>query len=93
MGYNSFLIYAILIVNGGDYMFYHGFDTDDLTDRQNYVFNKLRRKSLVALGFIEYCIWMNKSSGQFNNYDGDCDYLNKVKPEVLKECGIDLNKL
>lgn len=79
-------------------MFYAGYDTDDLTDRQNYIFHKLNHNSsngitMLALNFLRHCIRKNFSLKQFNDYDGDCDYLFDVKQEILDRCGINLNTL
>lgn len=79
-------------------MIYSGWDTDDLTNRQHYVFCKLNNNStsgitIAALNFLRYCIKKNHACGEFNNYEGNCDYLSRVKQETLEKCGIDLNIL
>ena len=79
-------------------MLHCGWDTDDLTDRQNYIFHKLNRNStvgisLLALNFLSYSVKKNFGLKQFDNYEGDCDYLSFVKKETLEELGIDLETL
>ena len=60
---------------------YSGYDTDDLTDRQNHYFNILNKQAkgggitMFALSFLKHCVRQNYSSSQFDNYEGDCDYL------------------
>lgn len=60
---------------------YSGYDTDDLTDRQNHYFNILNKHvkgkgiTMFALSFLKHCVQQNHSYGQFDNYEGDCDYL------------------
>ena len=74
-----------------------GYDTDDLTDRQNYVFHKLyegsRNNLILPKMFLVSCVSKNISYREFTNYDGDCDYLLKLEPETLKEFGIDMKTL
>lgn len=76
-------------------MIYSGWDTDDLTDRQNYIFHKLNSSSsvgisMLALNFLSYCVKKNFGLKQFDNYEGDCDYLLSVKKEILEELDINL---
>lgn len=79
-------------------MIFAGYDTDDLTDRQNYVFHKLynnpaAKNNVLALNFLACCVRENFQFGQFNNYDGDCDYLLNVKQETLDTYRIVLNTI
>lgn len=75
-------------------MIVQGYDTDDLTDRQNYVFNQLGRTTFIALSFLSYCVMRNNSLGLFDNYEGDCDYLVDISPDILLEdYGINLDTL
>lgn len=74
------------------------YDTDDLTDRQNYVFRKLynnpvANNNLLALNFLSYSVSKNFMCREFDNYKDDCDYLSNVKKETLYEYGIDLETL
>ena len=55
-------------------MVHCGWDTDDLTDRQNYIFHKLNRNStvgisLLALNFLSHCVKKNFGLKQFDNYE------------------------
>lgn len=75
-----------------------GYDTDDLTDRQNHIFHKLYNNSLVknnllALNFLSYSVRKNFRCREFDNYEDDCDYLLNVKKETLNKYGIDLKSL
>lgn len=77
-------------------MIFGGYDTDDLTDRQNHVFRKLynnpaSKNNLLALNFLSYSVSKNFRYREFDNYENDCDYLLKIKKETLDEYGIDLN--
>ena len=81
-------------------MIYHGYDTDELTNRQNYVFRKLlelEKAGVKGVGsplrFIIFSIRLNYSCGCWNNYDGDCEYLEKLNQETLKKYGLDLDTL
>lgn len=79
-------------------MIFGGYDTDDLTDRQNYVFRKLYNNSvannnLLALIFLSYSVSKNFRCREFDNYENDCDYLLKIKKEILDKYGIDLKSL
>lgn len=78
-------------------MFYAGYDTDDLTDRQNHIFHKLNGSNggviITALNFLSYSVRKNHSLRLFDNYYGDCDYLLGVKKEILDKLEIDLNAL
>lgn len=79
-------------------MIFGGYDTDDLTDRQNYVFHKLynnpaAKNNLLALEFLSYCVSKNFRYGEFDNYEGDCNYLFGEKQETLDKYGIDLNDI
>ena len=75
-----------------------GYDTDDLTDRQNFVFHKLRRKgdgtTLVAMSFLKSSVEKNFRLQKFDNYDGDCSFLDRFTEAELKEkYGIDKSTL
>lgn len=75
-----------------------GYDTDDLTDRQNHVFHKLynnpvEKNNLLALNFLSYSVSKNFRCREFDNYEDDCDYLLSVKKETLNKYGIDLKEL
>lgn len=70
-----------------------GYDTDDLTDRQNHYFHKLGRTSMTAYNFIAHCVKQNISLGMYDNYPGDCDWLLNQKPELLAKFGIDPAKI
>lgn len=75
-----------------------GYDTDDLTDRQNYIFHKLynnpiAKNNLLALNFLSHSISKNFLYKEFNNYENDCDYLLGIKEEILDKYGIDLDTL
>lgn len=77
-------------------MIFGGYDTDDLTDRQNYVFRKLynnpaAKNNLLALNFLSYSVSQNFRYGEFDNYENDCDYLLKIEKTILDEYAIDLN--
>ena len=58
-----------------------GYDTDDLTDRQNHYFHILNNHvtgegiNMFAYGFLRYCVKQNYNLDLFDNYEGDCDYL------------------
>ncbi len=74
------------------------YDTDDLTDRQNYVFRKLynnpvAKNNLLHLNFLSHSVHKNFLYRRFYNYENDCDYLLNVKKEILNKCGIDLKEL
>ena len=76
-----------------------GYDTDDLTDRQNHVFRKLynnpvANNNLLALNFLSYSVRKNFRCREFYNYEDDCDYLLEIKKkEILDKYGIDLKEL
>lgn len=75
-----------------------GYDTDDLTDRQNHIFcklynNSLAENNLLALNFLSYSVRKNFRYRKFENYEDDCDYLLKIKEEILVKYGIDLKSL
>ena len=75
-----------------------GYDTDDLTDRQNLVFRKLYNNSvannnLLALNFLSYSVRKNFQYREFYNYEDDCDYLLRIQKETLIKYGIDLKEL
>lgn len=75
-----------------------GYDTDDLTDRQNHIFrklynNSLAKNNLLALNFLSYSIRKNYRCREFDNYEDDCDYLLNIKIETLDKYGIDLKSL
>ena len=75
-----------------------GYDTDDLTDRQNHVFRKLynnpvAKNNLLALNFLSYSVGKNFRYREFYNYENDCDYLLGIKRKILDKYGIDLNTL
>ena len=71
-----------------------GYDTDDLTDRQNHYFWKLGRgQTGASLDFLEHCVKKNINLGCYDNYPGDCDRLLKMKPETLARFGIDPEKI
>lgn len=64
-----------------------GYDTDDLTDRQNLVFRKLYNNSvannnLLALNFLSYSVRKNFQYGEFYNYEDDCDYLLRIQKNI-----------
>lgn len=58
-----------------------GYDTDDLTDRQNHYFHILNKNStgeginMFAHSFLKHCVQKNFRLRRCDNYDGDCDYL------------------
>lgn len=58
-----------------------GYDTDDLTNRQNHYFQFLSRNAkgneinMFAYSFLRHCVQKNHSLGLFDNYEGDCDWL------------------
>lgn len=70
-------------------MMFAGYDTDDLTDRQNYIFHKING-ALSKINFIATCIRNNMSLNQFDNYYGDCDFLTDRQ---LNDLGLDREKL
>lgn len=75
-----------------------GYDTDDLTDRQNHMFRKLynnpvANNNLLALNFLSYSVRKNFQYGEFDNYKDDCDYLLKIEKETLYKYGINLDVL
>ena len=70
-------------------MIFAGYDTDNLTDRQNYVFHKIKG-TLSKINFIATCVRNNISLNQFNNYYGDCDFLTDRQ---LNDLGLDREKL
>lgn len=75
-----------------------GYDTNDLTDRQNHIFHKLYNNSLaennlLALNFLSYSVRKNFRYRKIDNYEDDCDYLLNVKIETLNKYGIDLKSL
>ena len=70
-------------------MIFAGYDTDDLTDRQNYVFHKING-TLSKINFIASCVRNNISLNLFNNYYGDCDFLTDKQ---LRDLGLDRGKL
>ena len=79
-------------------MIFGGYDTDDLTERQNYVFRKLynnpaAKNNLLALNFLSYSVSKNFIYRKFDNYEDDCGYLLNVKIETLNKYGIDLKSL
>ena len=55
--------------------------------------NSINGFNMVALNFLSYCIRENFRSNQFNYYEGDCNYLLKLKPDILTKYEIDLNTL
>lgn len=75
-----------------------GYDTDDLTGRQNHVFRKLynnpvTKNNLLALNFLSYSVGKNFRYREFYNYEDDCDYLLRIEKETLSKYGIDLKEL
>ncbi|WP_270466997.1 hypothetical protein [Butyribacter intestini] len=70
-------------------MMFAGYDTDDLTDRQNYIFHKING-TLSKINFIAACVRNNISLNQFDNYYGDCDFLTGRQ---LNDLGLDKEKL
>lgn len=75
-----------------------GYDTDDLTDRQNLVFRKLynnpiANNNLLALNFLSYSVRKNFQCRECYNYEDDCDYLLRIQKETLIKYGIDLKEL
>lgn len=64
-------------------MIINGVDTDDLTHRQYHFFHRMncinRDNDNVLRGipseFAARCVHRNFREQQFDNYDGDCDYL------------------
>lgn len=75
-----------------------GYDTDDLTDRQNHVFRKLynnpvANNNLLALNFLSCSVRKNFQYGEFDNYKDDCDYLLRIEKETLDKYGINLDVL
>ena len=78
--------------------FYYGYDTDDLTQRQYHYFCKLNKGNkpgvvrMVALNFLEYSVRKNHVQGEFDNYNGDCEWLfNHTKQ--CEEADIELDKV
>ena len=72
-----------------------GYNTDDLTDRQNHVFRKLYNNPVannnpLALNFLSYSVRKNFQCREFYNYEDDCDYLLKIEKETLIKYRIDL---
>lgn len=91
--YNSFIG-----KNRRDELIVGGYDTNDLTDRQNYVFRKLynnpvANNNLLALNFLSYSVRKNFGCREFYNYEDDCDYLLKIEEDALSKYGIDLKEL
>ena len=79
-------------------MIFGGYDTDDLTDRQNHEFRKLynnpvAKNNLLALNFLSYSVGQNFRYREFHNYENDCDYLLGIKKEILDKYGVDLDTL
>ena len=77
--------------------FYSGYDTDDLTQRQYHYFMKLNRNEHngttgIAFCFLRHCVQQNHCLGQFDNYDGDCDFLERRRNEVAR-FGINVDEL
>lgn len=76
--------------------FYGSYDTDDLTQRQYHYFCKLsgnkRGGTVYAINFLKSCVHQNYSLNQFENYDGDCNYLIR-HPEQAKKAGINLDEV
>lgn len=70
-------------------MMFAGYDTDDLADRQNYIFHKING-TLSKINFIATCVRNNISLNQFDNYYGDCDFLTDRQ---LKDLGLDREKI
>lgn len=67
-----------------------GYDTDDLTDRQNHVFRKLynnpaTKNNLLALNFLSYSVCKNFRYREFYNYEDDCDYLLRIEKRNIKQ--------
>ncbi len=63
-------------------------DTDKLTSRQSYAFNKLNVHSpVIAANFINHCIKQNQFHNKYDDYDGDLEYLHNVSSAVLAKCG------
>lgn len=75
-------------------MIISGYDTDDLTDRQNHYFYKLKRTTPIALSFLKACVNKNFRLQRWDNYEGDCDWLLHADRDMLhKKFGIDVDKL
>lgn len=75
-----------------------GYDTDDLTDRQNYIFHKMKKNRdgipLIAVDFVRYSVRKNFRLQKFDNYEGDCDFLDTFDAADLKaKYGIDMSTL
>lgn len=63
-------------------MFYQGYDTDDLTDRQNFIFRTMLadqnvKDTLIPYSFISNCVKQNISLDRYDNYVGDCEIIYK----------------
>ena len=63
-------------------MFYQGYDTDDLTDRQNFIFRTMLadpnvKNTLIPYNFISNCVTQNINLGSYYNYEGDCEIIYK----------------
>ena len=76
---------------------HNGYDTDDLTDRQNHYFHVLNKGcshgiNAFALSFLSHCVKKNFSLNQFDNYDGDCDYL-ITHAESSTKLGVNLEEI
>ena len=74
------------------------YDTDDLTQRQYHYFRKLNKDTtkgainMFAYGFLRSCVKQNFSRNEFDNYDGDCDYLFWHRESSIK-LGINLDEV
>ena len=79
-------------------MIVSGYDTDDLTNRQNYYFHLLNKGcsgnevNMFAYSFLRSCVRMNFENKQFDNYEGDCDFLFRHS-EDSKKFGINLDEV
>ena len=60
------------------------YDTDDMTNRQHYYWNKLGRPN----EFLVHCVQKNYEIGSCENYPGDCDIVFQYSDDILSRCGI-----
>ena len=72
------------------------YDTDDLTQRQYHYFCKLSGNKIGgtvdSICFLRYCVSKNFNYNQFDNYDGDCDWL-LVHQEKAEKAGINIDEI
>lgn len=72
-----------------------GYDTDDLTQRQYYVYSILKKhNAALASRFIAASIRQNHSLNKFDNYTDDCDFLKNIDQiELYNKYGINMKTL